>query len=175
MPKNKLFPNPVPALLLLGAIAVPLTPLTPLLPSSAQIFNGFPQEDKLPSTVNRGTRSVDTYRLNIPTQKMTRGITKFIISYPESFNGKFDTQKIQILVNREKQPLYSTNWDEANHLLELELEEPIPIQASTEIVLSGVVRPAVKEATQFRFDCRALTVDTPTTEIYIGSWFLTIF
>ena len=75
----------------------------------------------------------DRYRLRIPKKKLENGATQFVISYPDYFDGKFDTEKdeddnsyknIEVRLDRDKNkslPLKNVIWDEEKSCLILEI------------------------------------------------------
>jgi len=175
MSKPQLFRKPGLIGLLLGTVVVTFPLLMRQQPSVAQSFNpseAVLQQYQLPYRTDRGTaKAIDTYRLRVTSKEITPGVFKFIIAYPESYNGSFDPKKVQVFVNRENQPLASVDWDQDARVLELELEDPLAKAVPVEIILSNVVNPTLaRERTQFDLECYILTNAEPNKPKYIGTW-----
>ena len=88
----------------------------------------------------------DRYRLRIPAKKLPSGAIKFMISYPDYFDGKFDTDKIEVRLKGDKKkslPLREVIWDQDSRMVQIELEKPLKKSTKVEIVLSNVKNPGV--------------------------------
>ena len=62
------------------------------------------------------------------------GVSQLKISYPDYFDGKFDTDKIEVRPNGDKKkslPLKSVVWDEKNRFLQIDLATPLPRSKKT--------------------------------------------
>lgn len=116
----------------------------------------------------------DRYRLRIPKKKLENGATRIVISYPDYFDGKFNTDKIEVRPNREKKeslPLKEVIWDEKNQLVQIDLETPLTKAKELEIVLSDTKNPDV--GTYYFFAQVHPATGTPVPE-RVGAWVLNI-
>lgn len=116
----------------------------------------------------------DRYRLRIPKKKLTNGATQFTISYPDYFDGKFDTDKIEVRVNGEKDQslaLKNVVWDEENHFIQIDLAEPLLDPKKLEIVMSGTKNPDV--GTYYFYGQVSPAVNAPVPE-RVGAWIISI-
>lgn len=116
----------------------------------------------------------DRYRLRIPKQKLPNGATRFVISYPDYFDGKFNTDDIEVRLDRDKDkslPLKDVVWDKENHLLQIDLAEPIVEPKKVEIVLSNTKNPDI--GTYYFYAQVFPAVNTPVPQ-RIGAWVLNI-
>ncbi|HBB33615.1 MAG TPA: hypothetical protein DDZ80_00750 [Cyanobacteria bacterium UBA8803] len=138
------------------------------------IFSGVQRENLLRYYLDFGGRAGnwDRYRLRVPAKKMELGVAQFDIVYPDYYNGKFDTDSIEVRVKGESMPLSEVNWDQENHLLRIYLEQPIEAGNKVEIVLSDVKNPPFGGT--FYFECRAWTPGDVPLPRYLGTWILTI-
>ena len=151
-----------------GAIA--LAQSTPGL----TIFSGVERENILNYKLDFGGRpgSWDRYRLRIPAKKMTQGAAKFIITYPDYYEGKFDEDSIEVRVDGEPLPLREVIWDEENYLIEIDLEEPITESRKVELVLSNVKNP--RYGGTFYFNAEVLGANDIPIRQYLGTWIVSI-
>ena len=116
----------------------------------------------------------DRYRLRIPKKKLANGATQFVISYPDYFDGKFDTDKIEVRPNGEKDqalPLKDVVWDEENRLIQIDLAQPLKDPKKVELVFSNVRNPDV--GTYYFYGQVVPAVNVPVPE-RIGAWVLSI-
>ena len=116
----------------------------------------------------------DRYRLRIPKKKLANGATQFIINYPDYFDGKFDTDKIEVRVNGKKDKsldLKNVVWDEENHLIQIDLAQPLSDPQKVEIVMSGTKNPDV--GTYYFYGQVVPAVNAPVPE-RVGAWIIGI-
>lgn len=116
----------------------------------------------------------DRYRLRIPKKKLPNGATQFIISYPDYFDGKFDTDKIEVRPDRDKKKslaLKNVVWDEENRFIQIDLAEPLVEAKKVEIVLSNTRNPDV--GTYYFYAQVVPAINTPVPE-RVGAWVLSI-
>lgn len=116
----------------------------------------------------------DRYRLRIPGKKLPSGAIKFMISYPDYFDGKFDTDKIEVRLKGDKKqslPLREVIWDEENRRVNIELEEPLKKNTKVELVFSNVRNPEV--GTYYFFAQVIPATDIPAPQ-QLGAWVLSI-
>ena len=116
----------------------------------------------------------DRYRLRIPKKKLTNGATQFVISYPDYFDGKFDTDSIEVRPNGDKKEslaLKNVVWDEENRLIQIDLAEPLLDAKKVEIVMSGTKNPDV--GTYYFYGQVSPAVNAPVPE-RVGAWVISI-
>ncbi|MGV2831070.1 DUF2808 domain-containing protein [Myxosarcina sp. GI1(2024)] len=116
----------------------------------------------------------DRYRLRIPGKKLIGGASKFFISYPEYFDGKFDTDKIEVRVQKDEEeslPIREVIWDKESHIIEIDLEEPLTESRKVELVFSNVKNPDV--GTYYFFAQVLPATDLPIRE-QLGAWVINI-
>lgn len=116
----------------------------------------------------------DRYRLRIPKKKLAGGATQFVISYPDYFDGKFDTDKIEVRINGDKDkslPLKNVVWDEENRFVQIDLAEPLVDAKKLELVFSGTKNPDV--GTYYFYAQVVPAVGTPVPE-RVGAWVISI-
>lgn len=117
----------------------------------------------------------DRYRLRIPGKKLVGGASKFFISYPDYFDGKFDTDRIEVRVKKEGEeeslPIREVIWDKESHIIEIDLEEPLKESRKVEIVFSNVKNPEV--GTYYFFAQVLPATDLPIRE-QLGAWVINI-
>lgn len=116
----------------------------------------------------------DRYRLRIPRKKLQNGATQFVISYPDYFDGKFDTDKIEVRVDNDKKKsleLRNVVWDEKNQFIQIDLAQPFVESKKVEIVMSNTRNPDV--GTYYFYAQVVPAVNTPVPE-RIGAWVLSI-
>jgi hypothetical protein len=141
--------------------------------SGLTIFSGVDREDILNYYLDFGgiPRQWDRYKLYIPAKKLTQGATKFYISYPENFDGKFDTDKIEVRVDGEALPLREVYWDRESRILEIDLEQPVEASTKVTIVLSNVKNPNFGT---YYFVCDAQAAGSIPVRLYLGTWIVSI-
>ena len=116
----------------------------------------------------------DRYRLRIPGKKLRGGAAKFFISYPNYFDGKFDTDRVEVRTKKgEKQslPIKEVIWDKESHIIQIDLEEPLKENRKVEIIFHNVKNPDVGT---YYFFCQVLpATDLPIRE-QVGAWVVSI-
>ena len=116
----------------------------------------------------------DRYHLRIPKKKLANGATQFVISYPDYFDGKFNTDKIEVRVNGDKDqslPLKNVVWDEENRFVQIDLEEPLVDAKKVELVFSSVKNPDV--GTYYFYAQVVPAVNAPVPQ-RVGAWVISI-
>lgn len=138
------------------------------------LWGGVPRENQLNYYLDYGgqANNWDRYRLKIPGKKMDLGAIQFAISYPDYYDGKFDTKKVEVRVKGKPVALSEVKWDKENHLIQIFLEEPIPAGSSVEIVLSNVKNPPF--GGMYYFNAQILTPGDIPLPRYVGTWILSI-
>lgn len=166
---------------LFSAIAISACVLTGLPSISlADSLPGFTlwgpvrRENQLPFRLDFGGRpnGWDRYRLRIPSKQMKLAVAQFSISYPNYFEGQFDTKEIEVRVRGKSVPLEEVNWDRENRVIQIFLREPVPAGNSVELVLSNVKNPTF--GGMFLFNCQIQTPGDVPLLRYIGTWILSI-
>jgi hypothetical protein len=116
----------------------------------------------------------DRYRLRIPKNKLPNGATQLVISYPDYFDGKFDTDSIEVRPNKDKKqalPLKSVSWDEKNRFVKIDLAQPLKNPKQLELVFSNVRNPEV--GTYYFYAQVVPATGTPVPQ-RIGAWVVNI-
>ncbi len=116
----------------------------------------------------------DRYRFRIPKNKLPNGMSQLKISYPDYFDGKFDTDNIEVRPNGDKKkslPLKSVVWDEKNRFLQIDLATPLQEAKKLEIVMSNTKNPEV--GTYYFYGQVIPARNTPVPE-KIGAWIVNI-
>lgn len=137
------------------------------------IFSGVDRKDILDYYLQFGGRpnQWDRYKLYIPAKKMTQGASTFFISYPDYFDGKFDTKKVEVRVGKESLPLKEVVWDQESRILEISLAQAIDSSSKVEIVLSNVKNP---DFGTYYLVCDALAAGDIPVRLYLGTWIVSI-
>jgi hypothetical protein len=138
------------------------------------IFSGVDRQNILSYYLDFGGKpgAWDRYRLRIPGKKLTQGVARFFISYPDYYEGKFDPNKIEVRVKGESLPLREVVWDEESRIIEIDLEEPLLESRKVELVFSNVKNP--RNGGTFYFQCQVLTPGQVPLRLHIGTWILSI-
>lgn len=138
------------------------------------LWGGVPRENQLSYFLDFGGRpnGWDRYRLKIPGRKMELGAAQFAISYPDYFDGRFDTNRVEVRVRGKRVPLSEVKWDRENHLIQIYLEEPIQAGNSVELVFSNVKNPPF--GGMYYFNAQVLTPGDVPLPRYLGTWILSI-
>lgn len=138
------------------------------------IFSGVDRKDNLNYHLDFGGRpgGWDRYRLRIPSKKLTQGVARFFISYPENYQGKFDPSKIEVRVKNEPLAIREIIWDEESRIIEIDLEEPMLESKKVELVFSNVKNP--RFGGTFYFQCQILTPGQVPLRLHLGTWILSI-
>ena len=161
------------------AVSTPLVIGLPYLVSAQSnpgltMFSGVDRKDILNYHLDFGGQagSWDRYRLRIPGKKMTEGASRFFISYPDYYKGKFDIDKIEVRINGESLALRDINWDKESRIIEIELEEPILESKRVELVFSNVKNP--RPGGTYYFQCQVLTPGQVPLRLHLGTWIVSI-
>lgn len=142
--------------------------------SGLTIFSGIERENILNYKLDFGGQAggFDRYRLRIPGKKMTQGATRFIITYPDYYEGTFDEDAIEVRIDGEPLPLREVVWDEENYLIEIDLEEPITESQKVELVFSNVRNP--RFGGTFYFNAEVFAANDVPIRLYLGTWIVSI-
>lgn len=138
------------------------------------IFSGVDRENILNYHLDYGGQAggFDRYRLRVPGKKITEGVSKFFIAYPDYYKGKFDTDKIEVRVQGESIPLREVVWDKESRIVEIDLEQPIRESRKLEIVFSNVKNP--RFGGTYYFHCQVLPAGDLPIRQHLGTWILSI-
>ena len=145
--------------------------------SGLTLWSGVARENILNYHLDFGGRANrwgERYRLRLPAKKMTQGVSKVIISYPDYYDGTFDPNKIQVNYGRKyKTPakISEVFWDQENHYLEITLEEATPAEEKVEIKLSNVKNP---DGGTYYFNCRVFAPGQSLLPYAGGTWIVSI-
>jgi hypothetical protein len=138
------------------------------------LFSGVDRQDILNYHLDFGgkTGGWDRYRLRIPGKKLTEGVSKFFITYPEYYKGTFNTDSIEVRVKDKKLPIREVVWDQESRIIEIDLEEPLLESNRVEIVFSNVKNP--ENGGTFYFQGQILTPGQVPLRLNVGTWILSI-
>jgi len=139
------------------------------------IFSGVDHKDILNYYLDFGGNpgQTDRYKLYIPAKKLSQGASRFFISYPDYFNGVFDTSpgSIEVRVAGQSLPLKNVYWDKESRYLEINLAKPIEGSTEVTIVLSNVQNPNL--GTYYFVGDAQISGQIPL-RVYIGTWIISI-
>jgi hypothetical protein len=137
------------------------------------IFSGVDRENELGFHLNDGRPNrPDRYYLRIPADKMNLAVDQFTISYPDTYRGRFDPDRVEIRIQGDSIPLNEVIWDQENRVVEIYPETPVPAGTRVELVLSNVRNPSNVGTHYFNALVRS-PGDLPLLR-YVGTWILTI-
>jgi len=138
------------------------------------IFSGVQGGNQLPYRLDFGGASNmwDRYHLRIPAKKMKLAVAEFAITYPKYYTADFDTKEIEVRVDGKKTPLQGVKWDKENHVIELDLQQPVPADKSVDLVFSNIKNPAFGGT--YYFNCEILSPGDVPLRRYVGTWILSI-
>ena len=142
------------------------------------LFSGVKSENQLSYRLDFGgqTRDWDRYRLRIPGKKLKMAVEKFVIAYPDYYDGEFDTDEIEIKIGRKKGKKVAVSevkWDKEGNVIELYPKEPIPAGKSVEVWLGNVQNPDFPGT--FYFNCLIQSPgDRTALTRYVGTWIIGI-
>lgn len=141
--------------------------------SGLTIFSGVERRDILDYYLDFGgrPRNRDRYKLYVPAKKLTQGARRFYISYPDYFNGEFNTDKIEVRVNGQSLPLKEVVWDKESKLIQIDLLEDIEAATKVDIVFSGVRNP---DPGTYYFRCDVQAAGEVPVRLFAGVWIISI-
>lgn len=137
------------------------------------LFGGVERENILNYYLDFGgnSKSWDRYRLRIPGNKLTEGVAKLYVVYPDYFDGKFDTEEIQVRLNNKPLPLREVIWDQESRVIEIDLENPLLESRNIEIVMSNVYNPS---SGTFYLQGQMMTAGQIPLRLSLGTWIVSI-
>ena len=142
--------------------------------SGLTLFGGVKSENQLPFRLDFGGQA-DTwerFRLRIPAKKMNLAAIKFVVSYPDYYQGSFDPNKVEVTVKGEKVLLDQVKWNKEARLIEIFPKQPISAGGEVELVLSNVKTPSF--GGMYYFNCQILSPGELPLLRYVGTWVLNI-
>lgn len=158
-----------------GCVAAGLAPVVHAqgLPGLV-IFSGVERENQLNYRLDFNGRpfQTDRYRLRISRQKMRSDVYEFTVTYPDTYQGTFDENRIELRVRGNSVPLNEVIWNRETREITIYPTEPVPAGSRVEIVLSNVRNPRNGGTFYFNALVRA-TGDVPLRR-YIGTWIIGI-
>ncbi|MFM7363855.1 MAG: DUF2808 domain-containing protein [Cuspidothrix sp.] len=168
--KHQLFALAVTSCLLTGSPAMTLAQSLPGL----TLFSGVKGENQLPFRLDFGgqTNSTDRYILRIPAKKMKLAVAQFAITYPNYYEGTFDTKDVEIKVKGKKVPLSEVKWDKEGRVIQIFPQEPVPAGDRVELILSNVQNPSFGGV--YYFNCQVLSPGDIPLLRYLGTWIISI-
>lgn len=163
------------AFALAGCLATSLA-----LPSLAQglpgltIFSGIDRANQLGYRLdNSGRPSIrDRYRLRIPPDKMTLAAAQIAITYPVTYEGTFDPNRVEVRVGGDEVALENVEWDRENRVINIFPAQPIPARSRVEVRLSNVRNP-IRGGTHYFNAMVRSPGDLPMLR-YVGTWIISI-
>ncbi len=142
--------------------------------SGFTLWSGVPRENVLNYYLDYGGQpnGWDRYRFKIPAKKLELGVAQIAISYPDYYDGKFDTKRIEVRSKSKTYAISEVKWDKDNHVIQIELQDPIPAGNSIEIVFSNVKNPGF--GGMYYFNAQVLSAGDVPLPRYVGTWILSI-
>jgi hypothetical protein len=115
-----------------------------LAQNGVTIFSGVERNQELSYSTDFGANpgQTDRYYLKLSKTKMKQAVNKFIVVFPDNFDGKIDAKKIEITVSGKKVEVSEVNWDKDNGRLEIYPKAAIPAKKDVKLVLSNVTNPS---------------------------------
>lgn len=149
--------------------------------SGLTIFSGVDRENVLPYRMDFGGKSGgwDRYRLFIPRKQMANGVSHFIVSFPDYYEGTLDLDRIEVRIDDEPQPIESievserqVSEEEFREELTILLEQPLEPDQRVEIVFSNVKNPRIGKT--YYVHCLVQVPNDVRRDRYLGTWIVTI-
>jgi Protein of unknown function (DUF2808) len=138
------------------------------------IFSGVERENQLSFRLDYGGRPFqrDRYRLRISRQKMLTEVSEFTVTYPETYEGTFDDDNIDLRINGENVDLDQVTWDRESREILIYPVEPVAANTRVEIVLSNVDNP--RTGGTYYFNALVRTPGDIPLRRYLGTWIISI-
>ena len=149
-------------------------PALSLAQSGLTLFSGVKRENQLSYRLDFGgqTNDWERYRLRIPQRKMKVAAAKFVIRYPNYYEGTFDTDEVEIKVKGKKVKVSEVKWDQEGNVLEIYPEKPVAAGNRVEIIFSNVEKPS--SGGIFYFHGSVLSPGDVPLPRYLGTWIIDI-
>jgi hypothetical protein len=137
------------------------------------IFGGVRNGDELRYFLDFGGRpfSYDRYRLRIPSSKMDTGVSEFIISYPDYYDGIIDAGAIELVVRGNRVPADAV-LDQQAHRIQIVPREAVLAGSPVEIILNNVKNP--QYGGTYYFEASANSPGDIPLSFRLGTWIITI-
>ena len=141
--------------------------------SGLTIFSGVERRDILNYYLDFGgrPRNKDRYKLYIPAKKLTQGARRFYISYPDYYNGTFNTDKIEVRVKKESLPIKEVIWDKESRIIQIDMLEDVEPGTKVDIVMSNVRNP---DSGTYYFRCDVQAAGEVPVRLFAGVWIIDI-
>ncbi|NET32177.1 MAG: DUF2808 domain-containing protein [Cyanothece sp. SIO1E1] len=142
------------------------------------IFSGVERNSILNFRLDYGGRPGvrDRYHLRIPSKKMELAVSDFRVTYPDTYDGKFDPERVQVRFKGERlklgEGIEEVSWDEDNRVIEIFMEQPVPARTKVELVLSNVRNPRFPGV--HYFNCNVNSPGDIPLPRYLGTWIISI-
>ncbi|MGY6530760.1 MAG: DUF2808 domain-containing protein [Cyanobacterium sp.] len=138
------------------------------------LFSGVERENLLRRNFDFGNRAGnwERYRLTVPGNRISDGVSSLYVTYPDSFTGTFDTNSIEVRLNNRALPLQEVIWDQESNFIEIVLEEPFMETRDLEIVMSNVRNP--RFGGTFYFHGQTMSAGQVPIRLYVGTWIVTV-
>lgn len=142
------------------------------------IFGGPEQKNQLNFFLESGEAEDDSdrYHLRIPADKMKVAAARFVIDYPDYYDGEFNVDRVEVLVgtgdNQKSVEIDEVIWEPENHVIEIYPVEPVPAGKKVELKLSDVDNPDF--GGMYYFNARIESPGDVPLLRYVGTWVLTI-
>jgi len=159
--------------------------------SGLTLWSGLQERgDELPFCWDFGMRANarERYRFNIPAEKITEGVSKIRISYEERFNGRIDSDNIELRINEESVPREALdiisdeeanfveigiNYDQLDQLDKTYLREALQRGDALEVVFSNVRNPRFGGMFYFNGSFMPANNEIPLY-LKIGTWIVSV-
>ncbi|MGJ3252755.1 MAG: DUF2808 domain-containing protein [Elainellaceae cyanobacterium] len=138
------------------------------------IFSGVDREYELGYRLDYDgipTRN-DRYRLRISAEKLPLATDQLVITYPDTYDGDFEEDEMEIRIDGDSIPLDEVNWDAENRFIEIFPSQPVPARTDIEVVLSDVRNPR-RPGTHY-FNALVRAPGEVLAPQYVGTWIITI-
>lgn len=138
------------------------------------IFSGVQRENLLGYRLDFSGRPgfYDRYRLRIPRRKMDAAVSELRITYPDTYEGTFNPDRIQVKSNGDEVALNEVTWDRENREILIYPDQPIAADTRVEIVLSGVRNP--QQGGTHYFNAMVQSPGSVPLMRYLGTWIISI-
>lgn len=165
------------AAMLTGCIAVTATamqsPPTAMAQTGLTLFSGVDRQQELSYAFDFGGQpnKTDRYYLRIKKPQMKLAVSRFVVKYPDYFNGSFDPEDVAITVNGKDVDVQEVIWDKDNYRLEIYPQEPVPAKSDVKLVLSNMRNPGMG---MYYFRCLVQAPGDVPIWRDLGTWIISI-
>jgi hypothetical protein len=157
--------------LAIGASSIPGT--NAVFAQGVTIFSGVERNQELSYSTDFGANpgQTDRYYLKLSKAKMKQAVNKFIIVFPDNFDGRIDSKKVEITVGGKKVEVAEVNWDKDNGRLEIYPKEVVPAKKDVKLILSNVTNPS---SGMYYLNCLIQVPGDVPIYRELGTWILDI-